>query len=67
MAEDITLTDDDKKIVHLIAQGKYDKEIAYELGLSYGAISMRIKRLKKKLGAHGKKELAQKAFERKLA
>jgi DNA-binding NarL/FixJ family response regulator len=52
------LTFREKQVVGLVARGKLNKEIAYELHLSEGTIKEYLNRIFRKLGATNRTELA---------
>ncbi len=51
------LTKKEKDIAHLILEGKTDKEIAAELGISPGTVAVHNKKIYRKLGIHSRAEL----------
>lgn len=54
------LTKKEKDIAHLILEGKSDKEIAAELGISPGTVAVHNKKIYRKLGIHSRSELISK-------
>ena len=48
----------EKQVIHLVAQAKLNKEIAYELHLSEGTIKEYLNRIFQKLGTTNRTELA---------
>lgn len=48
----------EKQVIHLVAQAKLNKEIAYELHLAEGTIKEYLNRIFQKLGATNRTELA---------
>ena len=56
------LTDREREVVQLIAEGKTTKQIAYQLNVSLNTVNTHGRRLKKKLGLNGVAELTQYAI-----
>ena len=53
-----TLSFREKQVIHLVAQAKLNKEIAYELHLAEGTIKEYLNRIFQKLGTTNRTELA---------
>ena len=56
------LTDREREVVQLIAEGKTTKQIAYQLNVSLNTVNTHGRRLKKKLGLNGVAELTKYAI-----
>lgn len=65
-AEPIGLTPRETDVVRLVAQGRRNKEIARDLGISEGTVKMHLHNLYEKLSVSSRTELAILARERKL-
>lgn len=61
------LTEQERRILELIAQGKNNKLIARELGISDGTVKVHVKHLLRKLNLHSRLEAAVWAVDRKRA
>ena len=61
------LTDQEQRILDLIAQGKSNKLIARELGISDGTVKVHVKHLLRKLNLHSRLEAAVWVVDRKRA
>jgi len=61
-----TLSTRDKELLRLMVQGKDDREIADELGISSIALSQRRKAVVRKMGARSPKEAIKRAKRRGL-
>jgi two-component system nitrate/nitrite response regulator NarL len=59
------LTEQERRILDLIAQGKSNKLIARELGISDGTVKVHVKHLLRKLNLHSRLEAAVWAVDRK--
>lgn len=51
MAKKQPITPDQLRIAALVAEGKHDREIADDIGVSYDAARQRLRLLSKKIGA----------------
>ncbi len=49
-----SLTDADRALLERLAEGKRDKHIARELGVNPATVNMRVKRIRKILGAENR-------------
>ena len=56
------LTDREREVVQLIAEGKTTKQIAYQLNVSFNTVNSHGRKLKKKLGLNGVAELTKYAI-----
>lgn len=65
-AETASLTPRETDVVRLVAQGRRNKEIARDLGISEGTVKMHLHNLYEKLSVSSRTELAILARERKL-
>ena len=63
---DEPLTDRESEILHLIVEGKGNKEIAAQLRLAEGAVKNYVSRILEKLNARTRTELAVKALNRRM-
>jgi DNA-binding NarL/FixJ family response regulator len=57
-AQDVSLSSQEREILHLVRQGYRDGEIAGNLSLPVGAVASCLEQLSKKLGVRDRLELA---------
>jgi DNA-binding NarL/FixJ family response regulator len=58
MPEQIRLTDQQRKVITLVAQGQSNKAIALELGVAPSTVKTHLEQAMRQLGAHGRFEAA---------
>jgi DNA-binding NarL/FixJ family response regulator len=58
MPADIQLTNRERQVVEMIAAGKPNTAIAFELKLSYETIKTTVKRIRSKIGANSRTAVA---------
>lgn len=53
MAEPVRLTDQEERVLYLLALGRSHKQIAAELDIAYGTVQAHVDSVKKKVGTSG--------------
>lgn len=66
VADDSTLTEREREVLELVAEGFANREVAERLGISTRTAQKHVENLFRKVGAHDRTELVTKAFRRGL-